>query len=148
MTKQMQASLVNEAIRLDREIQERTEQLKQIKEDLIAEAEKRPDRMATDGGGWSVTFDGTDGSIARVTKPGPKLKSTVDAESKAGAALKEKVGKLWAQLFQPVVKYRPVDGFRDLVDTLIGGAKARSILSAVTTESAPSVAFEVKENAK
>lgn len=147
MTKQKLAGLVDEAIRLDRIVQTSTERLKEIKADLVVEAQDQPDKEATDGGGWSVTFAGTDGNIARVTQPGPKLKSTVDAESKAGAALKEKVGKLWNQLFQPVMKYKPVDGFRDLVDTLIGGAKARSILSAVTTESAPSVAFETKEKA-
>lgn len=147
MTKQKLAGLVDEAIRLDRVVQESAERLKEIKADLVVEAQDRPDKTDTDGGGWSVTFDGTDGSIARVTQPGAKMKATVDAETKAGAALKEKVGKLWNQLFQPVVKYKPVDGFRDLVDTLIGGAKARAIISAVTTESAPSVAFEVKEKA-
>jgi hypothetical protein len=147
MTKQKLAGLVDEAIRLDRVIQESTERLKEIKADLIVEGEANPNKEATNGGGWSVVLDGTDGSIARVTQPGPKLKASVDAESKAGASLKEKVGKLWNQLFQPVVKYKPVENIRDLANELIGGAKARAIIAAVTTESSPSVSFETKEKA-
>jgi hypothetical protein len=73
------------------------------------------------------------------------LKSTIDAESKSGAMLKAKLGKAWDRLFKPVMKYAPVDGFRDAVNEILRPSEAKATLKAVTTESAPAVAFEVKE---
>ena len=86
--------LVGEAIALDREISDKTEILKGMKADLAVLAEEAPAeiREATESGGYSVTYEGPDGSIARVTKPAAKLKAVIDTEKPAGAKLKAKIG--------------------------------------------------------
>lgn len=138
--------VVDEAIALDREITEKEEQLKQRKADLLAMAEgvEPHDKLQTDGGGWSVTFEAPTG-VARITKPGPKLKASIDAEKPAGAKLMEKIGRLKDELFTPVLKWIPVENIRVRVEELFKPGEARAIIKALTSESAPTVSFETKE---
>ena len=84
MTDKILKNLVTEAVSLDREINEKAKQLKELKAQLVAEARGREDELArTDGGGTRWTAEGSDGSIARVNFPAPTLKSKVDGEGKA-----------------------------------------------------------------
>ncbi len=147
-TKQI-AQLVDEAISLDRQIQNDTEKLKELKADILALAESQPEaqRIETDGGGWSLHLPGSDDSIARVTRPAPKLKTVIDAEKPAGAKLVERLGKHKDRLLKPVLKYSPVPDFREQVSDLFKPAEARAIIKAATTESAPTISFETKEKA-
>lgn len=141
-------TLIDDAIQLDREIAERTEQLKAIKADLVAIADQEPedDRTETPGGGWSLTFEGNAG-IARVTKPGLKLKSSINPESKVGEKILDKVGDHKDSLFYPEMKLVPVENFRDRLADLFKPGQAAALLKAMTTDSATTVSFETKEKA-
>ena len=67
MTDKILKNLVTEAVSLDREINEKANQLKELKAQLVAEARGREGELArTDGGGTRWTAEGSDGSIARV----------------------------------------------------------------------------------
>jgi hypothetical protein len=84
MTDKILKNLVTEAVSLDREINEKANQLKELKAQLVAEARGREGELArTDGGGTRWTAEGSDGSIARVNFPAPTLKSKVEWERKA-----------------------------------------------------------------
>lgn len=147
MTDTKLKALVTEAVDLDRMIAQNTDRLAELKSLLVAEAVSREEQQTkTDGGGWSLTMEGTNGCIARVTQPGPKLKSSVDAEKPAGAKLMALVGKFKDQLFTPRLTYVPVENFRDKVANLFGG-QARKIISACEGKASPQVAFETKEAA-
>jgi len=140
-------SLVTEAVRLDRQISEMEETLKELKAQLVTEAESRDEEQeSTDGGGRSWTATGADGCIARVTFPAPKLKSKVDGEGKAIDKIKAAAGKLFDRLFRPAVTYRPVENFRAEAVTLLG-KDAGKLVRLCEIESAPQVAFETKEAA-
>ena len=81
MTDNILKSLVTEAVSLDREINEKTDRLKELKAELVAEARSRESELAsTDGGGRRWTAEGSDGCIARVTFPAPTLKAKIDEE--------------------------------------------------------------------
>ena len=65
MTDKILKNLVTEAVSLDREINEKANQLKELKAQLVAEARGREGELArTDGGGTRWTAEGSDGSIA------------------------------------------------------------------------------------
>ena len=71
MTDNILKSLVTEAVSLDREINEKTDRLKELKAELVAEARSRESELAsTDSGGRRWTAEGSDGCIARVNLPG------------------------------------------------------------------------------
>lgn len=139
--------LVTRAILIDRRIQDDADELKAIKARLVEAAEAEPEdrRDATKEGGYSITFSGGDGSIARVTRPGDKLRSSIDTETPKGAKLKERVGKMWSDLFEPRVQWTPVAKFREVVAEKFALRDANAIIKACTTESAPKVSFETKE---
>lgn len=149
MTETKLQSLVTQAVQLDREIARAEDELKTLKQLIIAEAESRPDEHArTDGGGWSWSQMGHDGCIARVTKSGPKLKSSIDPESKAGSSLMALVGKWKSQLFTPAIKYNPCDNFRATVESIFDRADARRIIKSCETAGTTSVSFETKEKSE
>lgn len=147
-TKQIER-LVAQAIALDRQIQTDTETLKGLKADLVvlAEAEPAERREETKEGGYSVVYTCGDGAIARVTQPAARLKSSIDAETTAGAKLKERVGRAWSDLFEARIQWIPVANFRDVVAEKFKPSDAKAILKACTTASAAKVSFETKEAA-
>lgn len=140
--------LVMEAIDLDRTIAKETERLKNLKAMIVLEAKGGAgERTATEGGGWSVEFTGAKGDIARVTKPGDKLKSSIDAESDTWTELRDLLAGRPERLFKPGVKYAPLENFRELVAAGFTPADQKKILKAMTTKSSPTVSFETKEGA-
>ena len=95
-------------VSLDREINEKTERLKQIKAGLVAEARSREDELIpTEGGGTRWTAEGGDGCIARVNFPAPTLKAKIDGEGKAIEKIKQLAGGVFSRLFIPAISYKP-----------------------------------------
>lgn len=145
MTDNKLKSLVSEAVELDRAIAQNTERLAEIKKTLISEAVSREEQSTpTEGGGWSLIMDGTNGCVARVTQPGPKLKSSIDAEKPAGAKVMAMVGKYKDELFTPRLTWIPVENFRDRVVSLFPTSH-RKIITGCESKSQPAVSFETKE---
>lgn len=145
MTETKLTVLVAMAVALDRELQEKTGQFKEIKRQIVAEAESREDEHeTTEGGGTAWTAQGTDGCIARVNFPAPSLKSKIDRESPSGSRLLLKVGKRKEDLFTPVLSYVPVENFRERVREFFKPGEASKIIAACETKSAPRVSFETK----
>jgi hypothetical protein len=142
--------LVTEACATDREIASRTELLKGMKAQLVAEAETRvEDHVPTDGGGWSVTFEGVDGNICRVTKPGDALKPSIDGEGKAIDMIRKVAGVHFSRLFQQAPKWKLVPNFRDQAAALIGPAASfRKLVKLVSKKTPTSVSFETKDIVK
>jgi hypothetical protein len=137
--------LVAQAVSLDREIAEQQEELKRLKAQLVAEAEGREDeQMPTEGGGWSVTFDGMDGCVARITKPGDALKAAIDGEGACIERVRELAGSHFSRLFLQAPKWKLVANFREEAAALLGKA-AGKLIRAVTKASETKVAFETKE---
>lgn len=146
MTKLDTMKMVEEAIAIDRTITELDAELKRLKEDLVAAALKRQgDQVETDGGGWSVVLEGSAGNIARVTQPGPKLKSVIDGEKPAGAKILELVGKQKDQLFTPRLTYVPTENFRVRAEELLTPGVAARVIKGCETKSAVAVSFETKD---
>lgn len=139
--------MVSEAVELDRAIARSQERLAELKALLVAEAMSRHEQSTqTDGGGWSLTMEGTNGCVARVTQPGPKLKSAIDAEAPAGAKVMAMVGKYKDELFTPRLTWIPVENIRERVVTLFP-AQHRKIISGCESKTPPQVSFETKETA-
>jgi hypothetical protein len=149
MTDQKLRSLVTEAVCLDREIAEKQARLKEIKEHLTIEADTRADEAtATDGGGTSLTFEGADGCVARVTTAGATLKATIKGEGKDIEKVKAAAGeRLFPNLFAPVLAYKPVDNFRDEALALLGTAEGRKLIKLCTNPGKTTVSFETKDSA-
>ena len=148
MTDQKLRSLVTEAVCLDREIAEKQARLKEIKEHLTIEADTRADEAtATDGGGTSLTFEGADGCVARVTTAGATLKATIKGEGKDIEKVKAAAGTIFPKLFTPVLAYKPVDNFRDEATALLGAAEGRKLIRLCTNPGKTTVSFETKEGA-
>lgn len=146
MNDQKLSLLVAQAVSLDREIAEQQEELKRLKTQLVAEAVTREDEQApTVGGGWSVTFEGADGCIARVTKPGETLKSCIDGEGKTIERVRAAAGPAFGRLFLQAPKWKLVPNFRVEAAALLAG-KAGKLLRLVSTEGQVKVAFETKES--
>lgn len=139
--------LVDAALALDREIKEKTAQLKDLKADLITEAlSRKEERIETELGGESWTAAGSDGAIARVTFPAGKLKSSIDPDSKEGAKLIAKLGKHAKALLIPIARFKPVAEFRDLVHQLwSSAADADKVIKAFESDASPTVGFETAE---
>jgi hypothetical protein len=148
MTDTKLKALVAEAVALDRDVSEKTDRLKALKAQLVAEAEGRPEEYtATDGGGASWQMQGNDGCLARVSFPSPTLKAKIDGEGKAWDKIKAIVGPAALRLFAPAVTYKLLPEFRDLATSQLPAADARKLIKLVTTESAPRVSFETKAEA-
>ncbi|HTJ78515.1 MAG TPA: hypothetical protein VL357_05925 [Rariglobus sp.] len=138
--------LVTAAVLLDREIAEKEKQLKEIKATLATEAETRAEQAtATDGGGTSLVLEGDDGSVARITTAGRTLKATVKGEGKDIEKIRELAGKAFAQLFAPVLAYKPVENFRAEVAVRFGNKDAAKLIKAMENPGKTTVSFETKE---
>ena len=146
MTDQKLRSLVTEAVCLDREIAEKQARLKEIKESLTIEADTRGDEAtATDGGGTSLTFEGADGCIARVTTAGATLKSSIKGEGKDIEKVRAAAGTIFPKLFAPVLAYKPVENFRDEATALLGATDGRKLIKLCTNPGKTTVSFETKD---
>jgi hypothetical protein len=141
--------LIDQAVELDRDIREKTEELKGLKSRIAQEAASRDgEQLATDGGGWSWTMQGERGCLCRVTAPAPTLKSEIDGEGKTIEKVREAAGPHFAKLFQQAPKYKLIPGFREEAQGLLGRAAAK-LIKLCTTTSSPRVSFETKpEEAK
>ena len=138
--------LVDTAIVLEREIEERQARLKDIKGVLVLEAdENQDDQVKTDGGGRSWTLEGQTGCIARVTFPAPTMKDKISGAGKTIEKIMQIAGKRFAGLFEQVPAWKPKPDFRKLVDSQLDAVQARKLLKLCSTESAPRVSFETKE---
>lgn len=148
MTETKIRNLVTEAVALDREIHEKTERLKLLKSQLADEASSRQeDATPTEGGGTSLVLDGADGCIARITTAGASLKSSIKAEGRDIEKIKDVADRHFSKLFETVLGYRPVAGFRDEAVSLLGTKEAGKLLKLVTTPGKTTVSFETKEAA-
>lgn len=145
MTDYKLRQLIDRAVELDREVSEKTAALKEIKSQLITEAESRDEeRVAVDGAGSKWTCAGSSGCLCRVTFPGRRLRSSVDQGSKAGTKILNLAGSAKHQLFSPEVVYKPLPDFRDLARDIIGGGAAERLIKAMEMDSAVRVEFETK----
>lgn len=137
--------VVDQAVELDREIAERTDQLKELKQLLVLEATGRPQLQITiPDGGKSIAFTGNDGCIARVTFPKPTLKATIDGEGKTIDKIREAAGTAFSRLFLQAPKYRLVEDFRSAATDLLDSRAARVLLKRCTVNSSARVSFETK----
>jgi hypothetical protein len=147
MTDKILKNLVTEAVSLDREINEKANQLKELKAQLVAEARGREGELArTDGGGTRWTAEGSDGSIARVNFPAPTLKSKVDGEGKLIEKIKNLAGIRFGRLFIPTIGYELADSFREDAATLLPKGEANKLIRLCQSASAPRVSFETAEH--
>ncbi len=138
--------LVAEAIDLDRTISKEAERLTGLRARLIAEAkERKSEQTDTPGGGWSVEFKDAAGQVARVTKPGDKLKGVISPLTADGIALLKLAGEERRQIFNRSIVYLPVENFRLRLIALFKEETVKRILRLCTTKSSPTVSFETKE---
>jgi hypothetical protein len=140
-------SLVDAAVKLDRQIKDDTRRLRDLKAQLMVEASLHPaDHGTTEGGGSSWTFTGRSGNIVRVIFPAPQLRSSFDPENKTHAKILAKFGDLLGKLFGKRVVYKPLDDFRARVEMELPPARAAKLIAACETESDPKVTFETAES--
>jgi len=138
-------ALVARAVQLDRQINELGDELKLAKATLATEAELRADEaVATEGDGTSVTFEGNDGCIARVTVAGPTLKSSIKDDGKDTAKIKTACKGYFARLFEQTLTFRPVPNFREQAEDTLG-KDAKALIKLVTNPGKTTVSFETKE---
>lgn len=148
MTQSKLTTLIDEAIELGREIEERETRLKEIKSTIVAVAEASPEEHEVgDGGGTLWKAPASDGCECRVSFPVPSLKSSLKASDKALPKAKELAGKLFDTLFKPELVYKPADGFRDLCKQMLTTKSANALLKVCTSKTSPKVSFETKETA-
>jgi hypothetical protein len=148
MSTQEIAHLVAYAIALDKQLNEVEAKLKAAKADLIALATEKGEQTSTDGGGWSVVFEADNGDVARVTQPGRKLKSSFKVGTKEGEKIQAILGTNFYRCFESRTIYVPLPNIRDVVAEYIKSpAQQKRVIKAVTSDSAPQVAFEVKSAA-
>jgi hypothetical protein len=147
MTTPKLQSLVTDAVKLDRQIAELADQLKELKEQIITQAEARQEEATpTEGGGTALVFEGLDGCVARVNMPAPSLKSKIDGEGRAIEKIRQSAGRFFDKLFRPAISYAPVERFRDEAAALLG-RQASQLIRLCETKSSPRVSFETKEPA-
>ena len=148
MTASVLRNLVTEAVSLDREINEKTDRLKELKATLAAEAQTRKTEMTpTEGGGTRWAAEGSDGCIARVNFPAPALKAKIDGEGKTIAKVKQFAGSAFSRLFVPTISYKPVQNFRAEALAMLAKAEAKKLIDLCQSASAPRVSFETTERA-
>lgn len=136
-------SIVDKAILLDREIKERLDLLKELKADLVEEANRRPNECSsTDGGGRSWVANGSDGCIARVTFPADSLKSEIKGEGSTIEKVRKIAGKVFHLLLHPAIAYKPVADFRKQAVTLLGEKDGRRLIRLLESDTSPRVNFE------
>ena len=146
MTDNILKNLVTEAVSLDREIKEIADRLKELKAELVTEAQSSESELAsTDGGGLRWTAEGSDGCIARVNFPAPTLKAKIDEEGKVIEKVKNLTGGVFTRLFIPAVSYRPIERFREEATALLPKVDANRLINLCESATAPRVSFETTE---
>jgi hypothetical protein len=137
--------LVTNAVKLDRDIARKEALLKTLKDQLSAEAKARKATATkTEGGGTSLTLEGNDGCVCRITRTGRALKSSLNPLSDDFDDIKEASGRCFADLFDTVSSYTPVDDFRTEAERLLGD-KAGALISLFSNAGKTTVSFETKE---
>ena len=143
MNEQELQTLVDNAVVLHREIATKTEQLKQLKAELVQQARLEPETHAvTETGGKRWTVKGSDGCIARVSFPASSLISEIEAASELVPQLQTIAGNSFKKLFTTVKSYQLVENFRAEAASVLPPQKAETLLSLCESESAPRVSFE------
>lgn len=146
MTPEKLKALVTRAVSLDRSIAQDQEELKGLKDQLATEAASRAeDATATEGGGASLSFEGLDGAIARVTTAGATLKSSVKAEGRDIEKVKESAGRHFTRLFETVLAYKPIAAFREEAVSLLGAKDGAKLIKLCTNPGKTTVSFETKD---
>ena len=146
MTPEKLKVLVTRAVNLDRQIAQDQEELKSLKEQLATEAASRAEEAtATEGGGTSLVFEGSEGAVARITVAGSTLKSSVKAEGRDIEKVKEAAGRHFSRLFETVLAYKPIAAFRDEAVSLLGAKDAGKLIKLCSNPGKTSVSFETKE---
>lgn len=139
-------ALVAEAVSLDRQKSEIENRLKEIKADLLCEADTRRDEHTpTDGGGSSWTAEGNDGCIARVTFPGAKLKSSIPGVGAAIQKIQQAAGRAFGLLFSQIPAWKPCEDFRHRAAELLGPREAKKLIKLCETASSPTISYETKD---
>jgi len=146
MTDKRLKELVDTAVACDRTLAETKMRLDAIKGELKAEAISRPElRQPTGNNGWSVTLDGTDGCIARVTQEGPGLVSAIrDGDKKVGR-LRDAAGAAFSSLFEVEQTFIPKADFRALAAAVLGTNGAARVIKLVQRAGRCVVGFETKK---
>jgi hypothetical protein len=149
MTNEKLRNLVTAAVSLDREIADKTDQLKLLKEQITAEAETRAEEATpTEGGGTSLIFEGADGCVARVTTTAASLKGAIKQDDKKLDKIKEAARAFFSRLFIPEVVLKPVTNFRDKAVNYLGPKDAAKLIKLCESAGRTSVSFETKEAAE
>jgi len=139
---------ISRGIELKKIIANLEDELKQIKADLVTEAEGRhEEHQPTPNGGWSWRHADHDDNIVCVSQPARKMKSKIDPESTAFARIRSLAGRAFAGLFTQVPAYKPVEEFTVKALQHLDGVEAKKLIKLVTTESPAQVAFEVAQEA-
>lgn len=146
MTPDKLRNLVTTAVSLDRQIADLTDQLKRMKEQIALEAEScAEDATATEGGGLSLTFEGNDGCIARVTTSAATLKSTIKGDDKKFPKIKDAACGCFGRLFETELVYKLVPEFREQALGMLAAKDAAKLIKLCESPGRTSVAFETKE---
>jgi hypothetical protein len=146
MTNAQLKKLVNEAVKLHRDIVAQSERLKIMKSDLVREARLHENDFApTNNGGFRWTATGTDGCIARVNFPAPALMPLINSESESFDQVLALAGECVDRLFESVYYLRPVPEFREEVSQALPKRDARQLIELCETKCAPRVSFETAE---
>lgn len=148
MTDTKLRTLVTSAVKLDRTIAQLSEELKTLKKQIADEAKTRGDEaVRTEGGGTSISFEGDDGCVARVTTAGGTLKSSLKPDDKKLLKIKEAARGFFARLFDVETVYKPVANFRDQAAELLG-KDAGKLVRLCESDGKTTVSFETKEAEK
>jgi len=148
MTDSKLRTLVTSAVKLDRTIAQLSEELKALKKQIADEAKTRSDEaVRTDGGGTSISFEGDDGCVARVTTAGGTLKSSLKPDDKKLPKIKEAARGFFARLFDVETVYKPVANIRDQAAELLG-KDAGKLVRLCESDGKTTVSFETKEAEK
>jgi hypothetical protein len=146
MTKTKLTDLIDEAIHLDREIEQNEARLKHIKSLIVEHAEASPEEQTEgEGGGKVWTAQSSNGELCRVSFPIPSLKPALKDKDKALPKARELCGKFFEQLFKPELVWKPVQDFRDRVHEYLERREATALIKACSTNTTPKVSFETKE---
>lgn len=146
MTNDKLRELVTRAVLLDREIARQIDELKTLKERIAAEAETRADEaQPTEGGGTSLTFEGSNGCVARVITTAATLKSSIKSDDKKLPKIQEAARAFFPRLFTPEVVHKPVANFRVEAIGYLGAKDAGRLIKLCETPGRTSVSFETKE---
>lgn len=145
MTASKLSALVTAAVQLDRQIEQLQAQLKALKDQIATEADTRPDEaIPTEGGGTSITFEGDNGCVARVTVTASTLKSAIKPSDKKFEKVKEAARGFFTRLFETEVVHKPVANFREQAAELLG-KEAAKLVKLCENPGKTTVSFETKE---